>query len=201
MGRKMKSFYLAHLQLVFYFVCLIVFLASCSPTQQKAEIRPTIITVEITKLVQITNTPVPQPSSTLTPTLEPIHARATSYAEMIGTPIVATEECYETAFTQQEMNSCAAYRESGLEKEMEKLVNALQERYKRGSEKDLKKFLAFQQEWEYLSKRECEFLAGYTIEDGGYKGGSMAPLNYWGCLEGKYEDRLRELQQQLFVPG
>lgn len=197
----MKSSYFARLQIISYFVCLFVFLASCSPTQQKVEIHPTIITVEITKLVQITTTPVPQPSNTPTPTLEPRYAQATFRSELIGTPIVATDECFETAVTQQEMNGCAGSRVSGLEKEMEKLVNALQVRYKLWPDDHLKKFLAFQKEWEDLSKRECEFLAGYTIVDGRYEGGSMAPASYYGCLEGKYEDRLRELQGQLFVPG
>jgi len=63
-------------------------------------------------------------------------------------------------------------------------------------------FREFQMEWEDFVRRECEFRSGHTFTEvdgvSQYVGGSMALTGYNECLIGKYEDRLRELQIQLY---
>jgi len=84
---------------------------------------------------------------------------------------------------------------------MSNLINRLGEKYDRIPEEQ-NTFLQLQAEWEDFVIRECEFRSGYiVIETDGvfhYQGGSMALTNYNECLVGKYEDRLRELQIQLY---
>src|SRR5688572_3317000 len=113
-----------------FLTCLfVVLLTSCSGSSQSIEITPTAITVEVTRVVQITTTPIPTYTATPAPTLELMDTLATVMAEEIGTPIVVSDDCYETALTQLEMNSCAIERREELEKQMAELLKALEERY------------------------------------------------------------------------
>jgi uncharacterized protein YecT (DUF1311 family) len=181
---------------------LVVLLTSCSGSSPSIEITPAGIKVEITRIVKITTTPVPTFTVTPAPTLDPVHAGATSIAEAIGTPIVASDDCFETALTQLEINSCANGRRQELEKQMADLLNALEEYYGLYSQEELEKFQSFQAEWEDFAKRECEFQSGMIlVDDNGslsYKGGSMSVTSYNECMVQKYEARLREFQIQLF---
>src|SRR5688500_578464 len=144
--------------------CLyVVLLTSCSGSSPNVEVTPTAVKVEVTRIVQVTTTPIPTSTSTPAPTLELADTLATVLAEEIGTPIVAPDDCYETALTQLEMNSCAIGRREELEKQMAKLLQALEERYQLFSQEELEKFQSFQAEWEDLSKRECEFHSGMVV--------------------------------------
>jgi hypothetical protein len=179
-----------------FLTCLIViFLASCSSSFQSVEATSTIIPMEVTRIVQITTTPIPTATITPVPTLSEGDIARTEVAWEIGTPIVASEECYKTAQTQSDLNACAGTRLQELEIHMVKLFESLEVRYQRVSPEKLEKFRNLHVEWENLSKRECEFRSGLDSE--GWAG-SMAPLNYGECLRGKYEDRLREYQIQIF---
>jgi uncharacterized protein YecT (DUF1311 family) len=186
-----------------FLTCLFgVLLTSCGASSQSIEITPTAITIEVTRIVQVTTTPVPTYTPTPAPTLELMDKLATVTAEEIGTPIVASDDCYETALTQLEMNSCAIGRREALEAEMAKLLKVLEERYRLYSQEELEKFQSFQAEWEDLAKRECEFHSGMIlVEENGnlrYAGGSMAVNSYNECMVEKYQARLREFQIQVF---
>jgi uncharacterized protein YecT (DUF1311 family) len=184
---------------------LVLGLTSCmSNTQTATPNTPVLVTVEVTQIVQITATPVPEKISTPTPTLRPIDASSTQTSELIGTPIVANIECYLTAITQSDLSSCAASRRDEMEKQMAVLINAIKEgSYPYDSEKKLQMFLQFQSEWEGFIQRECAFRSGHTLtgDSGTLDGGSMAPMNNNECLAKKYQDRLRELQGLLFRDG
>jgi uncharacterized protein YecT (DUF1311 family) len=179
-------------------------LTSCSNTQRATPISSVLVTVEVTRIVPITTTPVPPKTATPTSTLKPIDASNTQTAEVFGTPIVANMECYLTAITQSDLNSCAASRRDEMEKQMAVLINAIKEgSYPYNSEKKLQMFLQFQSEWEDFIQRECEFRSGHTLtgDSGTLDGGSMAPMNNNECLAQKYQDRLRELQILLHSDG
>jgi hypothetical protein len=184
--------------------CLLaVLLTACSTSSQSSEITPTAIMVEVTRIVQITTTPIPTETTTPAPTLDQMDMGATSIAKEIGTPIVASDDCYETALTQLELNSCAIGRREELEKQLAGLLKNIEERYRLYSQEELEKFQGFQAEWEDLSKRECEFQSGMIlVEENGslhYKGGSMAVGSYNECLVEKYQARLRQFQIHLFT--
>jgi uncharacterized protein YecT (DUF1311 family) len=188
--------------LLFLTGLLVVLLTSCIGSEQSTETTPTAITVEVTRIIQITTTPLPTDTATPAPTLDLTDTLATVLAEEIGTPIVASDDCYETALTQLEMNSCAIGRREELERQMAELLKALEKHYQLYSQEELEKFQSFQSEWEDLSKRECEFHSGMIlVEDNGslyYEGGTMAIASYNECMVQKYQDRLREYQRQLF---
>src|SRR5688500_15513710 len=94
-----------------FLTCLfVVILTSCSSSSQNIETTPTAIRVEVTRIVQITTTPIPTETITPSPTLDEGDIRGTAIAEEIGTPIVASRECYETAQSQRDLNACAGAR-------------------------------------------------------------------------------------------
>jgi hypothetical protein len=186
-----------------WLLVLVLGLTACMGNTQTATPNPPVlVTVEVTRIVQITTTPVPPKTSTPTSTLKPIDASNTQTAELIGTPIVANIECYLTAITQSDLNSCAASRRDEMEKQMAGLINAVKEgSYPYDSEKELQMFLQFQSEWEGFIQRECAFQAGYTLTGNSGHLGTMAPMNYNECLAQKYQDRLREIQGLLHSDG
>jgi len=157
-----------------------------------------VVTAEVTRIVQITITPIP----TLTPTPTPneFEISSTHVANAIGTPIKATF-CYKATDRQGDLNNCSNQRRIELELQMSDLINKLGEKFGQIPEEQAA-FLQLQAEWEDFVIRECEFRSGHiVIETGGvfhYLGGSMALTNHNECLVGKYEDRLRELQIQLY---
>jgi uncharacterized protein YecT (DUF1311 family) len=159
--------------------------------------------LKVTKIVQITTTPIPKNTATFVPTLDPLGVVATQIAKAIGTPIVAKEECYKEASNQTEIDSCVAIRRESMETQMAEMVKSLQERYLLNSQEKSQKFLDLQSEWRSFSKSECEFRSGaVVIEQNGifqYTGGSIAVRDYNECLVKKYQDRLRELQIELFI--
>jgi uncharacterized protein YecT (DUF1311 family) len=179
-----------------FLTCLLAaFLTSCGVSAQRIEGTPTIMTVEVTRIVQVTTTPIPTATRTPAPTLDETDQLRTALAWDIGTPIVASRECYETAQSQRDLNDCASARFGELEKHMAELFKSLELRYQRISPERLEKFRTLQTEWENLAKKECEFRAGL---DGDGWPGTMAPMNYGECLISKYEDRLREYQIQIY---
>ncbi len=173
----------------------VVLLASCSLVPQNIESSPTVITVEVTRIFQVTTTPVPTNIPTGTPTLAERDVDATAIAQEIGTPIVASWDCYDTAHSQRDLNGCAAARLGELEQQMAKLVKVREAQYQPHFPEGIKKFHKFQAEWEDLSNRECKFRSG--LDSDGWPG-TMAPMNYGECMIAKYEDRLRELQIQIW---
>lgn len=181
---------------VFLTCLLVVLLAACTLVPQNIEKPSTVITVEVTRIVQITTTPVPTNIPTSTPTLAKKDVDATAIAQEIGTPIVASWACYETAQSQRDLNDCAAARLGKLEQQMAELVKAREVQYQQDFLEGLKKFQKFQAEWADLSDRECMFRSGL---DGDGWPGTMAPMNYGECMIAKYEDRLRELQIEIFT--
>ncbi len=183
----------------FLIFLLALLLASCAPSPSH-QATPVVITAEVTKLVQITTTPLPQHTPTAIPTLERVYAEATDISRRIGTPIVANDECFQDdSLTQSGLNGCAATQLAEMEDQMAEIIKKLEEQYsKRRPPAEWQRFLNFQKEWEDFSQRECKFTSGSEIIDGVYKGGSMAPMNYGVCMVDKYESRLRELQVELF---
>ncbi len=174
---------------------VVVLLASCSLVPQNIEKPPTAITVVVTRIFQVTTTPVPTKILTSTATLDESDVDATAIAQEIGTPIIASSECYETAQSQRDLNDCAGARLEELEKQMAELVKVFEAHYQQYFPEGVKKFQKFQTEWKDLSDRECMFRSGL---DGDGWPGTMAPMNYGECMVAKYEDRLRELQIQIF---
>ncbi|HAE59814.1 MAG TPA: hypothetical protein DCG54_10000 [Anaerolineae bacterium] len=192
----MKSFYI-------WLVILIVGLSSCGKLNTTTPIAPTAVNIEVTRIVQVTTTPLPPKTSTLIATLRPEDWQSTQTAFLVGTPVVASFECYQTAFTQLDMNNCSTARKDELEEKMEELLKALKG-FHSYSEEDLQTFLRFQNEWEDFIQRECIFRSGnYPLsgDSGTLKGGSMARMSYNECLVHKYQDRLRELQILLAPEG
>ena len=171
-------------------------LVSCSNSNQPI----VVTTVEVTRIAQITTTPVP--TYTLTPTTTPdeFERISTHVAESIGTPIIASD-CYKATDTQDDINNCSNTRRIELELQMSKLVHKIEERYA-VIYGESTVFNQLQAEWEDFVTRECEFRSGRTIiETDGvlrYQGGSMALASDNECLVVKYEDRLRELQILLY---
>ncbi len=159
-------------------------LMSCS------NVDPTVITAEVIRLTQ--NTEISAP------TLDSLEVANTQTSYLIGTPIAIKSECYKTAITQLELNSCATSRESEAEQQMDVLVKDIEEKYESYPQEKLQSFLLFQSEWKDFSKRECEFRSGHIFIENNYEGGSMAIMNFNECLVNKYQNRLRELQIQLF---
>ena len=170
-------------------------LASCNDVSQSAKTTPIIITIEVTKIVQITTTPIPTTSITPSPTLRPFDVISTTVADEIGTPIVASRECYEIAQTQFEINQCAAERMQKLHDNMTELLNIVEKHYKKHSQEELEKFQDYHMEWEDFSDRECSTRAGY--DSNGWVG-TMVSGVYGECMISKYENRLREYQIQIF---
>lgn len=111
--------------LYIWFFALILGLNSCSNLQIAIPTSPNVVIVEVTRIVQITTTPVPIETLTPSPTLEPADVSSTQTAKLIGTPIVADMECYWTATTQSDLNNCAVTRNDELEKQMATLINAI----------------------------------------------------------------------------
>ena len=167
---------------------LFFILVSCNQPQKDIEVR-NIVTVEVTRIVQVT----------LTPTLGQLNISKTKVANEIGTPIIADPSCYETAQSQLDLNNCANLRMTGLGIQMNTLLQLIQEKT---SKEGFEQLSQFQIEWQDFSIRECKFLSGaILIESDGvyhYAGGSMAPMQLGECLVSKYEDRLRQLQIYLF---
>jgi len=179
-----------------FLTCLFTLLfTSCSGYSQVVEITPTVITVEITRIVQITTTPVPTETVTPAPTLDAMDIGGTAVAKEIGTPIVASKECYRTAQTQSELNGCAGGRLQELDNHMSELLKSLEAQYQQRLPKRLEKLQKFQAEWKDLSDRECKFRSGLDSDSWP---GTMASMNYSECMVAKYEARLRELQGELF---
>ncbi len=172
----------------------VVLLASCSLVPKSIEEHPSAITVEVTRIVQVTTTPVPTNIPTGTPTLAKRDADATAIAQEIGTPIVASWDCYETAQSQRDLNECAAARLEQLKQQMAELIKIREAQYQPHFPEGIKKMQKFQAEWEDFSHRECVFHSGLDSD----LPGTMAPMNYAECMVAKYEDRLRELQIQIW---
>lgn len=180
----------------FFLTCLFaILLASCSGSSQNMEAIPIVLTVEITRIVQITTTPIPTETMTPAPTLDTMDQGGISVAERIGTPIVASDECYKIAKTQMDLNACAGTRLQELENRMTELLTAIEAHYEQRFPEGLEKFQNFHAEWEDFSDRECISRSGFD-SDGWV--GTMASMNYGECMVAKYEDRLREYQIQLF---
>jgi uncharacterized protein YecT (DUF1311 family) len=179
-----------------FLTCLIVLLlTSCNGLSQDMEVAPTVITVEVTRIVQITTTPIPTQTITPAPTLSQGDIARTAIAERIGTPIVASTECYETAQSQRELTGCAAARLEKLQNNMAELLKVIETHYQQHFPEGLEKFQKYHTEWEDFSDRECMTRSGL---DGDGWAGTMAPMNYGECMVSKYEDRLREYQIEIF---
>ena len=177
-----------------FLTCLFaVILTSCSGSSQRIEETPTAMAIEVTRIVQITTTPIPAETITPTPTLSERDTRATAIALEIGTPIVASRECYETAQSQRDLTACAGTRLAELENQMSELLKVLEPRYDYSQAK-LEAFRTLQAQWEDFADRECTFRSNLDSDFPG----SMAPMNYGECMVAKYEDRLREYQIQIF---
>ena len=159
-------------------------LASCSSTSQSKDINPSIITVEVTRIVQIASTS----------TIDIMDQNATAVAGRIGTPIVANNGCYKTAQTQSDLNVCAGTRLKELKSQMGDLLTAIEKNYQERLPERLENFQTFHKEWEDFSNSECLFRSGLESD----WAGSTARMNYSECMIVKYEDRLREYQIQLF---
>jgi uncharacterized protein YecT (DUF1311 family) len=172
-----------------------ILLTSCNGSSQRLESTPVIITAEITRIVQITTTPIPTLTITPVPTLSEGDIARTAIAERIGTPIVASTECYETAQSQRELTGCAAERLEKLQNNMEELLKVIEARYQQSPPEELEKFKNYHAEWEDFSDRECMTRSG--LDSDGWAG-TMAPMNYGECMVAKYEDRLREYQIVIF---
>ena len=141
----MKKFYIVPLVLA-----LILTACSPEPTPQ-IETVPTLITVEVTRVVQITTAPVPA-----TPVPPPDDIEIEPTREAIGTsPTV--QDCYQTASTQLELNACAQARQEESEAQMTALVTRVEAWYAEFSEEDYQIFQQLQAEWQDLARRECEF--------------------------------------------
>ena len=166
-----------------------IFFTSCSGSFKNLESTPIINTVEVTRIVQITTTPIP------TSTFSQMDIAETALAESIGTPIVASTECYKTAQSQRELNSCAAARLEKLQNNMEELIKIIETHYQERYPEGLEKFQNYHTEWEDFSDRECMTRSGL---DGDGNPGTMAPMNYGECMVSKYEDRLRDYQIVIF---
>ena len=173
----------------------VVILTACSTSAQGMEVTPIVNTVEVTRIVQVTTSPMPIKTRTPAPTLDEMDKGSTAVAKRIGTPIVAPLDCYRTAMTQMELTACAGTRLQGVETQMSKLLKILETNYQERFPQGLEKFQKFHAEWEDLADRECMSRSG--LDSDGFAG-SMAPMNYYECMTGKYEDRLREYQIQIF---
>ena len=158
-------------------------------------VTPTAIKVEVTRIVQITTTPIPSTTIAPSPTLDQSDTFATEIAERIGTPIVASDECYHTAQSQRDLNSCAGGRLGELQNQMAKLLTTMEAHYQQHYPERLEKFQNYHTEWEDFSDRECMTRSGL---DGDGWPGTMAPMNYAECMVSKYQDRLREYQIEIF---
>jgi uncharacterized protein YecT (DUF1311 family) len=177
-----------------YLACLfILLLASCSISSKSKNANPSVTTVEVTRIVQITTTPIFTETVTPALTLNAMDQSATA-AEQIGTPIFANDDCYKTAQTQSDLNVCAVTRLKELESQMGDLLTAIENFYQERLPEGLEKFQTFHKEWEKISNSECLFRSGLE----GDWGGSIARMNYSECMVAKYEDRLREYQIELF---
>jgi uncharacterized protein YecT (DUF1311 family) len=129
------------------------------------------------------------------PTLDQYDRAATQIAQRIGTPIVASRACYETAQTQNDLNACAGTRLGELESQMAQLLKVIEAHYQQYYPERLEKFQNYQTEWEDFSDRECLTRSGL---DGDGWAGTMASMNHSECMVSKYEDRLREYQFEIF---
>jgi hypothetical protein len=179
-----------------FLTCLFTaFLASCSGSSKIVEATPVVITVEVTRIIQITTSPIPTQMLTPTPTLTQGDIARTAIAKMIGTPIVASAECYETAQSQRELTGCAAARLEKLQNNMDELLKVIEAHYQHSFPEGLEKFKNYHAEWKDFSDRECMTRSGL---DGDGWAGTMAPMNYGECMVSKYEDRLREYQIAIF---
>ena len=172
-----------------------ILLTSCSGSSQSLESTPIVITAEVTRIVQITTTPIPTKTITPAPTLSEGDIARTAIAERIGTPIVASEECYQTAQSQRDLNGCAAARLEKLQNNMAELLKVIETHYQERYPEGLEKFQNYHSEWKDFSDRECRTRSGL---DGNGHPGTMAPMNYGECMVSKYEDRLREYQIVIF---
>ncbi len=177
---------------LFFVTCLFaLLLTSCSAFPQSVGVTPTVIKVEVTRIVQITTTPDPMAAIAPSPTPGRSDISATEIAERVGTPIVASDECYTTAQTQSDLNGCAGSRLEVLQNQMTQLRTTLEAH----DPEKLEEFQNFHAEWENFSDRECKSRSGMDREG---LAGSMAPMNYAECMVAKYEDRLREYQIEIF---
>jgi hypothetical protein len=172
-----------------------ILLTSCSGSSQSLESTAVFITAEVTRIVQITTTPIPTQTITPAPTLSEGDIARTAIAERIGTPMIASTECYETAQSQRELTGCAAARLEKLRSNMEELLKVIEAHYQKSFPEGLEKFRNYHAEWEDFSDRECMTRSGL---DGDGWAGTMAPMNYGECMVSKYEDRLREYQIVIF---
>ena len=131
------------------------------------------VTQQVTRVIYIVQTTTPSP--------------------LWGPTATRPPSCYDTAFSQYGLNQCAWSLAQEVKKELDKLVNRIAEMFSHEDPPKKEEFLQLESEWELLADKECSLWWGGISESGGYEYGSMAPMIVGGCLQSKYEERIKEL--------
>ena len=186
---------------LFVVSAILLMVAACSdnqPTRLVAEPSPipaptpVVITVEVTRQVEIT--PRPQPTST---PIQIIVTRLVEAPTPTKTAVPTADGCYVGAFTQWAMNVCSAERRDGAFRRMKNLIAQVLDLY-RDEPADTIEFSKLQTEWEGWADRECDFRWTRIITGTNgmllYEHGSWAPMQGNECLVGKYQRRIQEIQ-------
>lgn len=160
-----------------------LFISACGTTQTQIPVVPSVT-------VSATETPI---LPTSTPDYIVVIMTATPGPPK---PFLA-QECFTTAITQMDLNSCAVQEFELSKTELEKTVSEI-----KFSPEENQKFDQLQKEWQILIEKDCEFLYGqlYTADNGAllYKRGSMAPMLRGLCLAERYKQRTEDLKFAYF---
>jgi len=165
---------------------ILLLLPGCTNNIITAQSQPTIYITIITKEVTKLNTRVVLLYQTPTPSdMPPWDSTATSTN-------TRTPSCYDTAHSTIELSDCAWSIMEKTKVELDKLVKLVANEY---SSTNREEFIQLELEWETHAKNECDLWWGRLNEYGQYEHGTSAPMMVAICIDGKYKDRIIELQK------
>lgn len=157
-------------------ILMLIGLSGCIAIGTQNTVTPIIVTrvvsqketLEVTRIIFITNTPV-------------------------LTPVKTLSDCYKTAVSSYEISQCAVVDRDRVKMRMEELVNKIANKFSDNTQK-MEEFLQLQEEWEALAEKECRLWWASMSNYGGYEHGTSAPILFVSCETNKYEKRIIELQ-------
>ena len=135
------------------------------------------------------NTETPVPSTSTPQIIEVTHivkVEQTVFVTVTPEPLLA-QECFNTAMTQLDLNSCAAEERFSAQSKLEETISRI-----KLSPEEKQEFDKLQKEWEDLVERNCNF---YYEE-----WGSMGPMQRSMCIALRIKERTKELEIVYLTP-
>ena len=158
---------------------------------------PQIMTVEVTRVEQISSTP--QTIQVIQEVTREVKIDRLVEVTPTPEPLLA-KDCFDSAMKQGAINDCANLEYQLAVKELDETIAQI-----KIPEKDMQELEQIQATWQKQMEYECNFFASRTTTDENgnlqYIGGSMAPMDRGFCMANRTKERIKELQLYfLFSP-